>query len=758
MKKEYAIFFFLLVFAIIFYAFAKSSKQFSLRPGKDYALFFAVSNYKNSSLTNLPNSIPDARAIAEVLEKSYGFKTEVITDPTLDVIEQKLNEYREKFAKGTFAKDGQLFLFFSGHGVKEYNNGYFLSTDADPSRLSRTAFAYNIWRPIISEIQCQHILVAVDACYSVTFDPSWESKNDPKFQRIGELSESERILANHKDYKNRIFFTADAKENTVPGRSNFARKLLEGLLANQYKGSFITSTELFANYVQKAQPAPRANHFEGDDPNSSFLFFPTQQVKVDPQRFDQRQRDIEAYRKIQQNATVAACQQYLLDFPEGNFRSEVAALLLQLQDEQEWQFALLKNTNASYENYLHFYPDGKYAAEARAKINQLVEIKSIKDTLHNIKIQFGEKSYAIKFSDYGTLAGIARFLKSNMEAKIVITGYAGSQGTGMKNDSLAYQRAKSVKDHLLNNHGIGTQRLILQWQINSENNKDKDLVEFRIATSSDIEMQSPDFYFKDQNKSKVPSDFVFVKGGTFQMGDQFGDGDADEKPVHYVTLTDFYIGKYEVTFEEYDAFCDSAKKGKGKPKDNGWSRGKHPVIFVNWFDAIEYCNWRSRKEGLQEVYTVNSNYSRIKVIYDWTANGYRLPTEAEWEYAAQGGNKNKDSSYLYSGGNYLDEVGWYAKNSTKKTSVVGAKKPNQLNIYDMTGNVWEWCWDGYRDNYYNENSTFQDPRGPAEEYIALIRGGSWEDNPKSCRVTNRESLLPTNISNTKGFRLARRAN
>ncbi|MDX1943591.1 MAG: caspase family protein [Saprospiraceae bacterium] len=377
MKRSFNSIFLLIGLGVAFTAFVNRSQREVFRPGKDYALFFAVSNYKNSSLTNLPNSIPDARAIAEVLEKSYGFKTEVIPDPTLDVIEQKLNEYRDKFAKGTLAKDGQLFIFFSGHGVKESNNGYFLPADADPSRLFRTAVAYNIWRPIISELQCQHILVAVDACYSVTFDPSWENKNDPKFQRIGELSETERILENHKAYKNRIFFTADAKENTVPGRSNFARKLLEGLSANQYKGSFITSTELFANFMQKAQPAPRAGFFEGDDANSSFLFFPTQQVNVDPQRFDQRQRDIEAYRKIQQNATVIACQQYLTDFSEGAFRGEVTALLLQLQDEQEWQFAILKNTLTSYENYLRLYPNGKYNMEVVIIIDSLTRINNI---------------------------------------------------------------------------------------------------------------------------------------------------------------------------------------------------------------------------------------------------------------------------------------------------------------------------------------------------------------------------------------------
>ncbi len=635
-----------------------SSRMASFRPSKDYALFFAVSNYKNSSLTNLPNSIPDARAIAEVLEKSYGFKTEVIADPTLDVIEQKLNEYRDKFAKGSMAKDGQLLIFFSGHGVKEYENGYFLPADADPARLFRTAVAYNIWRPIISEIQCQHILVAVDACYSVTFDPSWESKNDPKFQRIGELSESERILENHKAYKNRIFFTADAKENTVPGRSNFARKLLEGLLANQYKGSFITSTELFANFVQKAQPAPRANHFEGDDPNSSFLFFPTQQVKVDPQRFDLRQRDIEAFRKIQQSPTVIACQQYLTDFLEGNFRGEVTAQLLQLQDEQEWQFALLKNTTAAYENYLRLYPNGKYTTEARSKISQPTSTTQVPP--------------------------------------------AGAR-----------------------------------------------------------ELELPDF--------------VFVKGGTFQMGDQFGDGSVYEKPVHSVTMSDFYMGIHEVTFEEYDAFCVATRRTK--PSDNGWGRDKRPVINVHWYDAVEYCNWRSKQEGLQQVYTIeqsrkdannksSSDDVKWTVTCNWAANGYRLPTEAEWEYAARGGGKkvrfgngqdiarasqiNFDASASYK--KDYSETGTYR---SKTVEVGSLNSPNALGLHDMSGNVWEWCWDWYGDKYYGESSNSRDPRGPTSGQYRVVRGGSWNSNPNNCRAADRSRLNPSLRDNYFGFRLVR---
>ena len=123
---------------------------------------------------------------------------------------------------------------------------------------------------------------------------------------------------------------------------------------------------------------------------------------------------------------------------------------------------------------------------------------------------------------------------------------------------------------------------------------------------------------------------VLVPGGTFNMGDVMNDNEeANEKPVHTVTLSDFYLATHELTFAEYEAFCTAT--GHEKPDDSDWGRNRRPVINVSWYDAVAYCNWRSQQEGLQEVYTINDE----QVSANWNANGYRLPTEAEWEYAAR---------------------------------------------------------------------------------------------------------------------------
>lgn len=619
------------------------------RTNKDYALFFAVSQYQDSRLTDLPNSVKNAREIEAVLKDKYGFETELVEDPKLDDIERKLEQYRQKFASGAFPKDGQLLIFFSGHGVKEYNNGYFLPADADPGRILRTGLSYNTWRPFISEINCKHILVAVDACYSVTFDPKWQSMETPTFQRIGEMNEADRVLANHKEFPARIFFTSDSQEDVVPGRSNFARKFLEGLSKLQYKGTFVTSSELFASYIKLAQPAPRANEFEGDDPRSSFLFFPSETVKADPRRFEQRQRDLDAYAALQANPTVAGCQQYLLDFPEGNFRAEVTQLVQQLQEEQEWQFASLKNTVESYQAYLERFPGGRYVSEADQRV---------------------------------------RVIKS------------------------ASQEAESLKP-------IPGKRV------------------FDPAKSAWLE---------------IPDNMAFIQGGSFEMGDNFGDGESDEKPVHTVTVSDFYLDIHETTFDEYDAFCEAT--GRSKPDDQGWGRGKRPVISVSWLDAVEYCNWRSRQEGLQEVYTINGT----TVSANWNANGYRLPTEAEWEYAARcRGKKEKWAGTSEEGA--LASYANYSENSSKDgyeyTAPVGSFRANSIGLYDMSGNVWEWCWDWYDAGYYEQSKNSRDPKGPDSGSGRVLRGGSWFNGPAYARCANRNLGSPDGRISSDGFRLAR---
>ncbi|MBC8384853.1 MAG: SUMF1/EgtB/PvdO family nonheme iron enzyme [Candidatus Cloacimonetes bacterium] len=236
--------------------------------------------------------------------------------------------------------------------------------------------------------------------------------------------------------------------------------------------------------------------------------------------------------------------------------------------------------------------------------------------------------------------------------------------------------------------------------------------------------------------SDVPDNMIFVQGGTFQMGSN--DGGSDEKPVHTVTVSDFYIGKTEVTQKEWKEVM-GASTSLNNPS---YFKGDDlPVENVSWYDAVEFCNKKSEKEGLEKCYSGSGKNTKC----DFSKNGYRLPTEAEWEYAARGGVSaslnNRNGGNKYAGSNNVKDVAWYFDNSGSKTHPVGTKQPNELGIYDLSGNVWEWCSDRYDENYY-KNSPQNNPQGPSSGKSRVLRGGSWDSGDYCCRFVYRGSYDP----------------
>ncbi|WP_020569746.1 SUMF1/EgtB/PvdO family nonheme iron enzyme [Neolewinella persica] len=278
----------------------------------------------------------------------------------------------------------------------------------------------------------------------------------------------------------------------------------------------------------------------------------------------------------------------------------------------------------------------------------------------------------------------------------------------------------------------------------------------------------------------VPRGMVSVPGGAFKMGDTFDEGKDDEKPVHAVTVSPFQMGRYEVTFAEYDRFTNATGK---KRVNDSWGRGQQPVVAVSWFDAISYCNWLSSQQGFTPVYRlvdaqrhnawVASKYGmELKenegISVNLSANGFRLPTEAEWEFAAsytnghskaRFGNGNstiRPTQFNYNAStNYkkrYSETGLYRE----KTVEVGSlNNPNLLGIHELSGNVWEWCLDWYGENYYDESIGSSNPTGPSSGSERLLRGGSWIDAPVICRTGYRGKNRPGYRSRAVSFRLAR---
>lgn len=252
-------------------------------------------------------------------------------------------------------------------------------------------------------------------------------------------------------------------------------------------------------------------------------------------------------------------------------------------------------------------------------------------------------------------------------------------------------------------------------------------------------------------------DMINVRGGSFQMGSVGTEAQENEKPVHTVNLGSFAISKYEVTVKQFLQFVNDTKhittsdsagfswiyNGRDWVKGNyvNWTYDIHgklvdvenmdmPVVHVSWLDAVAYCEWLSKK----------------------TNKKFRLPTEAEWEFAARGGNSS--GNYLFSGSNEPDQVAWYEGNSKQNLAKVGQKQPNELGIYDMSGNVMEWCYDFYSDNYY-ETAKPGDLFGPSAGTEKVARGGSWSTPDQVCRSTFRIAYPENSRGGSIGFRVCR---
>jgi formylglycine-generating enzyme len=304
---------------------------------------------------------------------------------------------------------------------------------------------------------------------------------------------------------------------------------------------------------------------------------------------------------------------------------------------------------------------------------------------------------------------------------------------------------------------------------------------------------------------ELPPDMVFVPGGTFQMGDSFSEGELDEQPVHTVSLRPFSMSRCETTNGQYCDFlndvrdelkvvdggvyalsdrsnsypyCDTHARDVGSQIDyngtvfrvrakDGRSMSKDPMVVVTWYGAAAYCNWRSQQESRKPCYDPST------WTCDFSKGGYHLPTEAQWEYAARGGLSGKrfpwgntinhdhanyranGSAYSYDTSPYTDDTYHPAFDGTyPHTAPAGYFEPNGYGLYDMTGNVGEWCNDWYAGDYY-VSSPADNPRGPSSGEYRVLRGGSWYDRANGCRVASRNYNTPSYCIGLHGFRLVR---
>lgn len=227
-----------------------------------------------------------------------------------------------------------------------------------------------------------------------------------------------------------------------------------------------------------------------------------------------------------------------------------------------------------------------------------------------------------------------------------------------------------------------------------------------------------------QNTKNIPKiPMIKVEGSTFLMGSNHPDAYFDEQPVHEVFVSSFFISQYEITVAQYKQFCNATQRSMPETPEWGWIDSL-PIVNVTWQDAADFCQWA----------------------------GGRLPTEAEWEFAARGGKLSK--GYIYAGANNYNTVAWCSENSSKSPQRIGMKEPNELGIHDMSGNVWEWCSDWYELRYYSSSET-ENPQGPRQGNAKVNRGGCWNFDHHMLYVFHRRGYAPHLFGIGTGIRLVK---
>ena len=378
------------------------------------------------------------------------------------------------------------------------------------------------------------------------------------------------------------------------------------------------------------------------------------------------------------------------------------------------------------------------------------------------------KRYGVKILDEPRkVEGLLRDFCGDCKKEIFSIVNALKEGAG--NDLINSSKSKTVKIAIGRlsskmQSDLGMSEEVAVWSIESialalgiMSEKEATGIRKAQVEQKPVETKTGVIYRQNSIESEIKTsngdELIYVEGGSFVMGDTWGDGYSNEKPTHRVKLTyDFYVGKYLVTFDDYDRYC--RETSTEKPYDSGLGRGKRPVIWVSWFDAVGYCDWLSDVEGLPRAYDNAGNLidSRGSETIDTAkVKGYRLLTEAEWEYAARGGKKSRRNKYA--GSNSPDEVGWFASNSGSKTHEVGQKKCNELGLYDMSGNVYEWCSDWY--GSYSSSAQTNPHKNSGSGRV--LRGGSWFYDATFVRVAHRDSHSPTGTAYNLGFRISRTA-
>lgn len=738
-------------------------------PGKDgepstisrrnHLLVIGIDRYAHAHFSPLNNAERDARSFVDVLKQKYDFSDERITSIfNAEATDRNIRSALRKLARDLNREDN-LIIYYAGHGELERDSdwGYWVPYEAEPNE---DYFGYIRNKDIIDlleRINCYHLVLISDSCFSGAFfnsnarsglttfsnDPSrWALTSGRKDEKVHDGPPEEGSYFNQ-------YLTKYLKEND--GQMLFSE------LANKVK----IATNAHTRQYQKPRGEPlQIKGHEGGE----FVFQP-------------RINLLEELNRLIEAAEPKVLDQFISVNHEG---LEKSGKLAYAHEQLEILFFQQLESNPEGKLYVDFLE--RFLPDIPDRSENI--LKKLKDWL--------DKREKDDQKNKNRLASIQiRNKKVEDEKELLETENRGLKeklnhaetdaAEAQKNFDLKISESTAEKNRLIEENLRLLESQSTDWETERKTftTKIADL-EKKLEEQNQTSLSPEPYTFDDEvelegKKPEFP-EMVFIKGGTFNMGSN--DGEKDEKPVHKVTVSDFWLGKTPVTVKQFADFVDASGYQTDAEKDESsylftiagsrWKKkiginwrsdviGKirlegddnHPVIFISWNDAMAYCNWVSKE----------------------TDQKWRLPTEAEWEYAAGGDIEQvitEDSEIgnvkltIWAGTNtekILDNFAWYGKNSGGLTHPVGEKKPNLLGLYDMSGNILEWCSDWYRHNYYDTCFTREisiDPENSdPQSNSRVLRGGFWGRASDQCRVSARDRGVPNKSSNYIGFRVAR---
>ncbi len=680
----------------------------------------------------LENCQLDIAAFIEVLLEQYQFDTSHVTtlfnaDATRNNI---LNSF-ERLSEQLTDKDN-LLIYFAGHGFYQRRNsmGFLVPTDAKKEMVPSLIYNSTI-KDYISRIGAHHIFLMVDSCFSGDFILRSDHE---KVEGIEQFAE--RVDAHPSRYGLAAGRIEKVSDGVIGNHSPFSKSVISFLKNNPAKQFPVSELiqHVSKQVTYNADQTPIGGILvKTDNQGGQFVFKKKDRKASQPKKeeIDPLQQDIAAWRMARRKNTLEGYRAYLDAFGQGDFVVEAVALIEQLERQtrqqrelEMWRQAKQADSLEVYQDYLNAFPKGEFYFPAQRAIKRIERIQAkkveeelrqekLRSCLHEAEQLFEEKEYKEAIDCWEEALILVDGEKTHEIRDRITQTKREIYRTNKVNDLLAEADQLKKENELDKVITCLKKALTLANQeemvfINRFITETEKAIKDKASRNRGATKANKTRPLKDESPLKeLGIEMVKVEGGlltreykTEVIEKKLWGLLKDSRSVtRYfdVKLSDFEIGKYPITQAQWKAVM-----GTNPSKFKGCDQC--PVDSISWNDVQEF----------------------IQKLNERTDGRFSLPTEGQWEYAARGGMLSK--AYKYAGSNKLEEVGWYAENSNRSTHPVGQKQPNELGIYDMSGNVWEWCEDWYSGTYYQEcdkQGIVEDPKGPKNGKSKVVRGGSW---------------------------------